>query len=140
MAELKTKLNEKSVKEFLSAVTPEQKSKDCFELVKIMKSVTGLDPKMWGTSIVGFGSYHYKYESGHEGDMCRIGFSPRKQNIALYVMCGTKKNYETLLAKLGKHKTSGSCLYISKLADVDMAVLKKLLTESMKCMNEAYPV
>src|SRR5580704_8415153 len=124
MAELKTKLNEKSVKEFLSAVVPEQKSADCLELVEIMKSATGMEPKMWGGSIVGFGAYHYKYESGHEGDMCRLGFSPRKANITLYVLGGPKENYAPLLEKLGKHKVSGGCLHINKLADVDATVLK----------------
>ncbi len=139
MAELKTKLNEKSVKEFLSAVTPEQKSKDCFEIVEIMRSVTKLEPKMWGTAIVGFGAYHYKFDSGHEGDMCRIGFSPRKQNITLYVMGGPKEDYETLLAKLGKHKVSGSCLHINKLSDVDTAVLKKVVSQCLKLMDKKFP-
>jgi hypothetical protein len=138
MAELKTKVNEKSVIDFLAAITPEQKSKDCFELAEMMKKVTGMEPKMWGDSIVGFGSYHYTYDSGHEGDMCLIGFSPRKQNITLYILGGGTKNYEALLSKLGKHKTSKSCLYINKLCDVDKNTLNKIIIESFKYMKNNY--
>src|SRR3989337_277469 len=125
MAEMKTKVNEASVEEFLSKVEDEQKRKDCFEIVKIMKQVTKEEPKMWGPSIIGFGSYHYRYESGREGDMMRIGFSPRKQNITLYVGLGADTE-NPLLKKLGKYTTGKGCLYIKKLADVDRKVLHEL--------------
>nr|MCU0240050.1 DUF1801 domain-containing protein [Pyrinomonadaceae bacterium] len=94
-------------------------------------------PKMWGTSIVGFDQYHYKYESGREGDMCRIGFSPRKQNIVLYIVDGFEK-YEDLMSKLGKHKTGKSCLYINKLSDIDERILNTLIELSVKHFNDKY--
>ena len=131
MAELKTKLNDASIEDFLNTVEDEQKRKDCFEIVKIMKQVTKEEPKMWGPSIIGFGSYHYKYESGREGDMMQIGFSPRKQNITLYVGLGDNTE-NPLLKKLGKHTTGKGCLYIKKLADVDKKVLQDLITNSYK--------
>ena len=131
MAELKTKLNDASVEDFLNTVEDEQKRKDCLEIVKIMKQVTKEEPKMWGPSIIGFGSYHYKYESGREGDMMQIGFSPRKQNITLYVGLGDNTE-NPLLKKLGKHTTGKGCLYIKKLADVDKQVLQDLITNSYK--------
>lgn len=129
MATLKTIENNESVERFLNTVTDETKRQDCFEIIEMMKQVTGLTPKMWGTAIVGFGSYHYKYESGHEGDMCLIGFSPRKQNFALYVGAGNE-NIQQLLRKLGKHKTGKGCLYINKLVDVDINMLKKIFKTS----------
>jgi len=131
MAELKTKLNDASIEDFLNTVEDEQKRKDCLEIVKIMKQVTKEEPKMWGPSIIGFGSYHYKYESGREGDMMQIGFSPRKQNITLYVGLGDNTE-NPLLKKLGKHTTGKGCLYIKKLADVDKKVLQDLITNSYK--------
>ena len=131
MAELKTKLNDGSIEDFLNTVEDEQKRKDCLEIVKIMKQVTKEEPKMWGPSIIGFGSYHYKYESGREGDMMQIGFSPRKQNITLYVGLGDNTE-NPLLKKLGKHTTGKGCLYIKKLADVDKQVLQDLITNSYK--------
>jgi len=131
MAEMKTKVNEASVEEFLSTVEDEQKRKDCFEIVKIMKQVTKEEPKMWGPAIIGFGSYHYKYESGREGDAPKIGFSPRKQNITLYIGLGSETE-NPLLKKLGKYTTGKGCLYIKRLADVDMKVLQGLITESFK--------
>ena len=135
-AELKTKVNDASVKDFLNSVADEQKRKDCFEIMKVMKQVTKEEPKMWGASIVGFGSYHYKGASGREGDWMLTGFSPRKQNLTLYLMGGL--NAQTaLLKKLGKHKTSVGCLYIKKLDDVDVSVLKKLITESVKVMKKS---
>lgn len=131
MAEIKTKVNDASVEEFLSKVENEQKRKDCFEIIKIMKQVTKEEPKMWGPAIIGFGTYHYKYESGREGDMPHIAFSPRKQNITLYI--GVGENSENpLLKKLGKYKTSKVCLYINKLADVDRNVLQELIADSFK--------
>lgn len=134
--ELKTKLNDASVEDFLNTVDDEQIRADCFEITKIMKQVTKAEPKMWGTSIVGFGTYHYKGKSGREGDWMLVGFSPRKQNLTLYIMAGFDR-YDELLAKLGKFTTGKSCLYIKKLADVDKKVLKKLVTESVKVMKQA---
>lgn len=129
--ELKTKVNNASVTAFLTKIDDQQKRKDSFEILKIMKQVTKQQPKMWGPSIVGFGSYHYKYESGHEGDAPLIAFSPRKQNITLYVLMGG--DYETpLLKKLGKYTTGKVCLYIKKLGDVDMDVLKGLIAKSFQ--------
>ncbi len=137
MAELKTKQTDESVTKFLNAAENEGKRKDCFEIVEIMRQVTGMPPKMWGTSIIGFGSYHYKYESGHEGDMCLIGFSPRKQNIVLYGMGGAERNAE-LLQNLGKHKTGKGCLYINKLSDIHVDVLKKIIKASFEYLKQKY--
>ena len=131
MAELKTKLNDASIDDFLNKVEDTQKRKDCFEIVKIMKQVTKEEPKMWGPAIIGFGSYHYKYESGRGGDMPVIGFSPRKQNLTLYIGLGSEAE-NPLLKKLGKYTTGKGCLYIKKLADVDMKVLQELITKSFK--------
>ena len=129
MAEIKTKVNEASVDEFLSKVEEEQKRKDCFEIVKIMKQVTKEEPKMWGPAIIGF--YHYKYESGREGDMPQIAFSPRKQNLTLYIGVGDNSD-NPLLKKLGKYTTGKVCLYIKKLADVDRNVLQELIADSFE--------
>jgi len=134
-AELKTQVNEASVESFLNTVKDEEVRKDCFEILKMMKQVTKEDPKMWGASIVGFGSYHYKDASGREGDWMLTGFSPRKQNLTLYLMGGFDLHKE-LLKKLGKFKTSVGCLYIKKLDDVDKKVLKELVTESVKTMKK----
>lgn len=134
MAELKTKQTDDSVTAFINSVSDEQKRKDSFEIIEIMKQATGLQPKMWGTSIIGFGSYHYKYESGHEGDMCLIGFSPRKQNIAIYGMGGEERN-KNLLSALGKHKTGKGCLYINKLSDVNSDILKNIFKASFEYMK-----
>ena len=131
MAEIKTKVNDASVKEFLSKVEGEQKRKDSFEIVKIMKQVTKKEPKMWGPAIIGFGSSHYKYESGREGDMPQIGFSPRKQNLTLYIGVGENSD-NPLLKKLGKYTTGKVCLYIKKLADVDRNVLQELIADSFE--------
>lgn len=134
--ELKTKLNDASVEDFLNTVDDEQIRADCFEITKIMKQVTKAEPKMWGTSIVGFGTYHYKGKSGREGDWMLVGFSPRKQNLTLYIMAGFDR-YDDLLKKLGKFTTGKSCLYIKKLADVDKKVLKELVAESVKVMKQS---
>lgn len=131
MAENKTKQTEKNLTDFLNTVEDEEKRIDCFELVKMMEQVTGLQPKMWGPAIIGFGSYHYKYESGHEGDMCILGFSPRKQNISLYILDGSDAT-NNLLKKLGTYKTGKGCLYIKKLCDVDTKVLKQIMQSSYK--------
>ena len=137
MAELKTKPTEQSVEDFLNAIPDEQKRADAFAISKLMKQVTRDEPTMWGGSIVGFGRYHYKYASGHEGDTCLVGFSPRKQNLTLYLMLGAG-NYTDLLKKLGKHKTGKGCLYINRLADVDLPTLKELVKQSVKHLKATY--
>ena len=134
-AELKTKVNDASVHKFLNAVKDEQERADCYEILKMMKQVTKEEPKMWGPSIVGFGSYHYKGKSGREGDWMLTGFSPRKQNLTLYLMGGFDEQKD-LLKKLGKYKTSVGCLYIKKLEDVDKKVLKDLVAGSVKRMKQ----
>jgi len=136
MAELKTKLNDASVTDFLNSIENGETRKDCFEILKIMKQATKGEPKMWGSSIVGLGDYHYKYESGRENDWFLTGFSPRKQNITLYVMGGFKP-YGKLLKKLGKHSLGKGCLYIKKLKDVDVNVLKELVNESVQAMKQS---
>ncbi|MBL8091554.1 MAG: DUF1801 domain-containing protein [Anaerolineales bacterium] len=133
--DLKTKVNDASVEKFLNAVKDEQVRNDCYEILKIMKQVTKEEPKMWGSSIVGFGSYHYKSKSGREGDWMLTGFSPRKQNLTLYLMGGFDVEKD-LLKKLGKFTTSVGCLYIKKLDDVDKKVLKDLVTASVKKMKK----
>ncbi len=131
MAELKTKLTKLSVEDFINAIAEEQKRKDAFAILEMMKKATKDKPKMWGPSIIGFCDVHLKYESGRELDWFRIGFSPRKQNITLY-LSGTLDSRATLLKKLGKHKTGKGCLYINKLSDVDTKVLEKIITQSTK--------
>ena len=133
-AELKTKVNDASVTKFLKSVDDEQKQKDCFEIVQMMKQATKAEPKMWGSSIIGFGSRRYKYASGREGDWMQIGFSPRKQNITLYLMLGSGRHTD-LLKKLGKHSTGKGCLYIKRLSDVDIRVLKEMIKESVKAVS-----
>jgi hypothetical protein len=125
MAENKTKATTASVEKFLHALDKSRRG-DCVALVSIMKQATGLPPKMWGSAIVGFGNHHYKYESGREGDICLVGFSPRKKNISLYVVGGFVR-HDALLKKLGKHKTGKGCLYIDSIDNVDAGVLKKLI-------------
>ena len=134
MTELKTKVNNASVKKFLESVKDEQKRTDSFKVLAMMKKITKEKPKMWGPSIVGFGKYHYKYASGHEGDMCITGFSPRKNALTIYILPGLLK-YDLLMKRLGRHKTGVSCLYIKKLEDVDLKVLKELISESVKYMK-----
>ena len=137
MAELKTKPTQASVKAFVDAVEDERKRKDCREVIKLMTSITGKRPKMWGTSIIGFGSYHYKYKSGREGDWPITGLSPRKQNLTIYVMLGFSR-YESLMKKLGKHTTGKSCLYIKSLDDIDRKVLTTLIERSVADMRKSY--
>ncbi len=131
MAETKTKPTAVSVKDFISTVPDEQKRKDSLVLIDMMSKITKEKPKMWGPSIIGFGSYHYKYESGHEGDMCITGFSPRKAAISVYILMGFNKSPE-LMKKLGKYKMGKSCLYVKKLTDIDTKVLEELIEESVK--------
>ena len=131
MAELKTKPNKLSVDKFLNSIKDEQKREDSFKILKLMKQITREEPTMWGPSIVGFGKYHYKYASGREGDWFLTGFSPRKQSLTIYTMTYVEK-HKDLLKKLGKFKTGKGCLYINKLEDVRMNVLKELLTTTVK--------
>lgn len=129
-SELKTKKNNTNVQDFLHSVDHQKRKEDSFVVLKLMEKITGSKPSMWGPSIIGFGSYHYKYTSGREGDWFLSGFSPRKQSLTLYIMSGFKR-YEEILGRLGKYKTGKSCLYINKLEDINMGVLEELITESV---------
>jgi len=133
MTELKTKPNDQSVQAFLNSVAHEKKREDSHTILKLMQEVTGEEPKMWGDSIVGFGTYHYRYASGREGDMPLTGFSPRKQNLTLYILSGFD-DYDDLLGRLGKFKTGKSCLYVNKLEDIDLKVLRELVRQSAEHM------
>lgn len=137
MAEVKTKARRASVRKFLESVDNAKRREDSFAVLEIMKQITGEEPKMWGPSIVGFGTYHYKYASGREGDWMVTGFSPRKQALTLYIMAGFSR-YDELMSKLGKYKTGKSCLYINKLEDVHLPTLKRLVRESVKHMKKTY--
>ena len=137
MAEMKTTETEASVDKFLESVSDPQRREDCERVRALMREATGGDGKMWGDSIVGFGSYHYRYESGREGDWFLTGFSPRKSNLTLYIMAGFDR-YDELLARLGKHSTGKSCLYVKRLADVDKSVLRELITASVRHMKATY--
>jgi hypothetical protein len=130
MAELKTKPQDTSVDAFLQSVSDERKRQDSYALLQLLQEITDESPRMWGDSIVGFGDYRYVYASGREGDWFVTGFSPRKQNLTLYVMGGFEPHAE-LLARLGKHKLGKGCLYINKLQDVDQAVLRDLMTTTV---------
>lgn len=138
MAELKTKVNKASVAGFLSGIADKQKRADCKAIAKMMRDATGKRAKMWGTAIVGYDKYDYKYASGRSGTFMITGFSPRAQNIAVYIMPGFKK-FAGLMNKLGKHKTGKSCLYIKRLDDVDQKVLFRLIKESVNEMRRKYP-
>jgi hypothetical protein len=137
MATQKTRETAASVEEFLNGIENRTRREDGLAMLDLMREVTGEEARMWGGSIVGFGSYHYVYESGREGDAMLTGFSPRRQNLAIYVMPGFSA-YDSLLDKLGKHKTGKSCLYINKLADVDLKVLKTLVRRSVQVMRKKY--
>jgi hypothetical protein len=137
MAENKTRLTSLSPAAFLDQVEDEQRRKDCLELVALMRNVTGHPPKMWGASIVGFDQYHYKYASGREGDILLTGFAPRKQDLVLYLGPGLEN--KRLMAKLGKHKAGKGCLYLKKLDDIDRAVLRTLVEESVVAMRTRHP-
>jgi hypothetical protein len=138
MSELKTRLTDESVEEFLNSIPDEKKRLDSFALLDLMKQVTGFEAKMWGSSIIGFGSYHYRSTSGREGDWFLVGFSPRKQNLSIYIMPGFDQ-YNALMQKLGKHKTGKSCLYINRLEDIDLKVLRELVDLSVKHMIQTNP-
>ena len=136
--EPKTKLNQASVTKFLNSIDDAKRREDSFAVLEIMQAITKQEAKMWGTAIVGFGTYHYVYASGREGDWMQVGFSPRKNALTLYIMSGFS-NYSELMEKLGKYKTGKSCLYIKKLEDIDLKILKKLIRESVKYINQTYP-
>lgn len=138
MAELKTKPTDGDVEAFLAALPDAQKRSDSFVLLDLFRTVTGESPKMWGTSIVGFGDYHYVYASGREGDWFVTGFSPRKQNLTLYCM-GSYEPYGDLLARLGKHKLGKGCLYINRLQDVNLDVLRELVTVTIAAAKAGPP-
>lgn len=136
----KTNENEKDIDSFLqSYVEKESKRQDSYKLIKFMSEWSGFPPKMWGDSIIGFGSYHYKYESGHEGDAPLIGFSPRKSAISLYVYAQGSNNQD-YLSKLGKYKMGAACIYVNKLEDIDLSILKKICKESIKYLKKKYKI
>ena len=137
MSAPKTLPNNKNVEEYIDAVENAQKREDSRVLLKMMQEITGEKPVMWGESIIGFGNYHYKYASGREGDWMISAFSPRKQNLTIYIMGGFE-NQEELLAKVGKAKNSVGCLYVKKLADIDLNVLKEMIELSVKTVKERY--
>nr|WP_199002983.1 DUF1801 domain-containing protein [Flavobacterium sp. ASV13] len=138
MAKNKTTETESSVTDFINKIEDDAKKSDAFELVNIMQKTTGFDSKMWGPSIIGFGSYHYKYDSGHEGDAPLAAFSPRKAAISLYLSL-SPENREELLSQLGKYKSSKGCIYVKKIADIDVEILKKLIVLSVENLNKLYP-
>ena len=138
MAELKTQRNDKNVEDFLNTVSDEKKRTDSFTILELMEDVTGSEAEMWGDSIIGFGSYYYKYASGRNAEWFLTGFSPRKQNLTLYIMSGFDE-YDELLQKLGKHSTGKSCLYVKRLEDVDQDVLRDLVSKSVEHMKETNP-
>ena len=135
MAELKTKRTGSSVAAFLDKLPDESRRKDCQALIRIMKHAVKAEPKMWGSSIIGFGDYRYKYASGRENDWFLVGFSPRKQDLTLYIMAGFDR-FDALLATLGKYKTGKSCLYIKRLSDIDLPVLEALIAASVKHLKQ----
>ena len=134
MADLKTQKTAQRVEDFIMGIESEQSRKDCMVLVEMMQQITGCQAAMWGSSIIGFGQYHYVYDSGREGDWFITGFSPRKQNISLYIMDGFSR-YKALLEKLGKHKTGSSCLYVKQLSDISIEVLHQLISASVHYMK-----
>lgn len=138
MTELKTKPNDQSVTAFLNGIAEDKRRQDCFTLLELMRQVTDMEPKMWGDTVVGFDSYHYKYQSGREGDWFLTGFSPRKQNLTLYIMAGFDQ-YEALLERLGKFTTGKSCLYIKKIEDIDLPTLRELIRQSVEHMVKSNP-
>lgn len=139
MSDNKTKATGASVEEFLNAVEPERKRADALALDVMFREVTGFEPVMWGPTIVGYGRYHYRYKSGREGDFLATGFSPRKANLSLYIMPGYQ-DYGHILEGLGKHKLGRSCLYINKLADIDMKVLARLVKSGLKDLDKIWSV
>lgn len=144
MGDVKTAPTTALVDKFIEGVEPLSKREDAKVLDALFRKVTGEEPKMWGPTIIGYGSYHYKYESGREGDMCRSGFSPRKAKHSLYLMgrycdAATGKKVDALLEAMGKHKSGASCVYVNKLADIDLGVLEQIIGECWEAMNRQYP-
>ena len=137
MPENKTKATDSSVAAYIAAIEDEERRSDCAKLVKLMAAVTRKPAVMWGTSIVGFGKYHYKYDSGREGDMCITGFSSRKPNISIYILA-EDASQKKLLARLGKHKMAKACLYVRRMADIDAAVLRQLVVGSIAAVRKQY--
>ncbi|MCY4561841.1 MAG: DUF1801 domain-containing protein [Flavobacteriaceae bacterium] len=138
MASNKTKPTSASVTEFLNKIEDPKKKSDCFKLIEMMHQITNQQPKMWGNSIVGFGQYHYKYKSGRQGEWFLTGFSPRKQNLSLYLMCDLK-NKTLPFHRLGKHKKSVGCLYIKQLEDVNTQVLEEIISKAVEYTKSLYP-
>jgi len=138
MAQNKTTENDSSVTDFINTVPAEAKRTDCFALSHIITETTGFKAKMWGAAIVGFGRYHYKYESGRQGDAPLVGFSPRKEAIALYLSAHFK-NREELLSKFGKCKTAKACIYIKKMGDIDIPILREMILNSVEHIKSLYP-
>jgi hypothetical protein len=138
MAELKTKPTQQSVTDYLDAIPDEKRRRECYTVLELMKKVAQEEPRMWGDSMVGFGSYHYKYASGHEGDAFLTGFASRKNALTVYILAGFE-GYSDLMAKLGTYKTGRSCLYIKKLEDIDLAILEKLVSQSVEHMRRTNP-
>ena len=139
MADNKTEVTEVAIAEFLAQVEPERRRVDAQRLDEIFREVSGFEPRMWGPSIVGYGRYHYKYESGREGDFLATGFAPRKANLVIYIMPGYT-DFSAILARLGKHKIGKSCLYINKLDDIDLGVLKELIAAGIEDLGRHWPV
>lgn len=138
MSELKTQPHDGSVEAFLDGIEHEGRREDCRAVAQLMREVTGEDPVLWGPSIVGFGSYHYRYGSGREGDWFLTGFAPRKTALTLYIMAGFPR-FDELMERLGRYRTGKSCLYVNRLDDVDLDVLRELVTRSVEHMRAAYP-
>lgn len=138
MAEPKTKPTGEDVESFLNNMSDEKKRQDCFTLLEMMKQITNLEPKIWASSMIGFGNYHYKYASGHEGDAFIVGFSPRKQNLTIYILTGFEQEQQ-LLEKLGKHTTGKGCLYVKRLDDVHLPTLRSLIQHSVEIMLQNNP-
>lgn len=139
MSENKTRPTEQSPEDFIASVEHDTRRADARTLLDLMRKITGWEARMWGPAIIGFGEYHYKYESGREGDFMRTGFSPRKANMVVYIMPGYT-DFSEILGRLGKHKLGKSCLYINKLADVDMGVLEELIRAGLDDMEKKYPL
>jgi hypothetical protein len=138
-AKNKTQPTDITPEAFLAGVEPEKKREEALQLDQLFREATGWNPVMWGPSIIGYGSYHYKYATGREGDMCATGFSPRKANHSVYIMPGYA-DFDDILGRLGKHSKGKSCLYIKKLSDVDLDVLAELIKAGLKDLGEKYPV
>ena len=138
MTELKTKENDRSVDGFLNQIEDEKRRRDCFTILELMKNAVQAEPSMWGESIIGLGHYHYKYASGREADWMLVGFSPRKQNLTIYIMSGFEQ-YDSLMQRLGKFKTGKACLYIKQVEDIDLGVLKELVIRSIEYIRHTYP-